>query len=287
MLLVAAAIWGSAFVAQKAGATLQPFTYNGIRMLLGGVVLIPIALLFRWSMPGAGKVPSRIDKTAVTGGVCCGCILALASNLQQFGIYKQVDAGKAGFITALYLVFVPILSLLLGKKVRPILWGCAGLGLAGFYLLSSPGASALRLGELLVLLSAVAFACHILAVDYFSPRCDGIVLSCIQFLTTGLISLLLMLVFEQPVLADILDCWAPILYCGIFSSGIAYTLQVLGQRNADPTACTLIMSLESVFAMLFGILIAGERLTLAEGTGCVVIFTAVLISQLPFGHHVS
>lgn len=290
MLLLTAIIWGSAFVAQKAGTVLEPFTYNGLRMLIGGLVLIPVIFLFK----KLNKEDSAIEKTEaekaaekktlLIGGISCGLVLCVASTLQQFGLYFDTDAGKAGFITSLYIVIVPILGLFLKKKVKPLIWFCVGLGAVGFYLLTMAGKStgfALQTGDLFVLLCAVVFSCHILVVDHFSPKCDGIKLSCIQFLTAGIICLICMAIFENPVWADIVSCWGPILYCGVLSSGVAYTLQILGQQHAEPTVASLIMSLESVFAVLFGVLLAGESMTLIEGIGCVVIFIAVIIPQLP------
>lgn len=290
LLLLTAVIWGSAFVAQKAGAVLEPFTYNGLRMLIGGLVLIPVIFLFK-AINKNDMEDERSDeekaaekKTLLIGGICCGIVLCIASNLQQFGLYFDADAGKAGFITSLYIVIVPVLGLFLKQKVKPIVWGCIALGAFGFYLLTMAGKGegfSLHTGELFVLICAVAFSCHILVVDHFSPKCDGIKLSCIQFLTTGIISLILMAIFETPVLSDIIDCWLPILYCGVFSSGVAYTCQVLGQKHAEPSVASLIMSLESVFAVVFGVLLLGERMTLVEALGCIIIFIAVVIPQLP------
>ena len=220
----------------------------------------------------------------IIGGICCGVVLCIASTLQQFGMYFDTDAGKAGFITSLYIVIVPILGLFLKQKVRPLVWGCIAMGAVGFYLLTMAGKGggfSLETGDFFVLLCAVAFSCHILVVDHFSPKCDGIKLSCIQFLTAGVIGIICMFIFENPVWADIVDCWLPILYCGVFSSGVAYTCQVIGQQHAEPAVASLIMSLESVFAVLFGVLLLGESLTLIEGIGCVVIFIAVVIPQLP------
>lgn len=291
MLLITAIIWGSAFVAQKAGTVLEPFTYNGIRMLIGGLVLIPVIFLFKKinkedpdSVPKTELEKQAEKKTLIIGGLSCGVVLCIASSLQQFGMFFDTDAGKTGFITSLYIVIVPILGLFLHKKVKPVIWFCVALGAVGFYLLcmaGKGGSFALTTGDMFVLLCAFAFSCHILVVDYFAPKCDGIKLSCIQFLTAGIIGVICMLIFENPVIADILDCWLPILYCGVFSSGIAYTLQVLGQEHAEPSVASLILSLESVFAVLFGVLLIGESLTLYEGIGCVVIFIAVIISQLP------
>ena len=291
MLLITAIIWGSAFVAQKAGTVLEPFTYNGIRMLIGGLVLIPVIFLFKKinkedpdSVPKTELEKQAEKKTLMIGGLSCGVVLCIASSLQQFGMFFDTDAGKTGFITSLYIVIVPILGLFLHKKVKPVIWFCVALGAVGFYLLcmaGKGGSFTLTTGDMCVLLCAFAFSCHILVVDYFAPKCDGIKLSCIQFLTAGIIGIVCMLIFESPVIADILDCWLPILYCGVFSSGIAYTLQVLGQEHAEPSVASLILSLESVFAVLFGVLLIGESLTLYEGIGCVVIFIAVIISQLP------
>ncbi len=290
MLLITAVIWGSAFVAQKAGAVLEPFTYNGIRMFIGGLVLIPVIFVFQKLGIGddtgekTEEEKAAEKKVLIKGGLCCGIVLCIASTLQQFGLYFDTDAGKAGFITSLYIVIVPILGILLKKKVRPIVWLCVVMGAFGFYLLTMAGKGSgfsLHTGELFVLLCAFAFSCHIMVVDHFSPKCDGIKLSCIQFLTVGVIGIVCMFIFENPVWADILDCWLPILYCGVLSSGVAYTLQVVGQKHAEPTAATLILSLESVFSVLFGVLVAGESLTLVEGIGCIVIFIAVIIPQLP------
>ena len=282
MLLITAIIWGSAFVAQKAGTVLEPFTYNGIRMLIGGLVLIPVIFLFKKinkedpdSVPKTELEKQAEKKTLMIGGLSCGVVLCIASSLQQFGMFFDTDAGKTGFITSLYIVIVPILGLFLHKKVKPVIWFCVALGAVGFYLLcmaGKGGSFTLTTGDMFVLLCAFAFSCHILVVDYFAPKCDGIKLSCIQFLTAGIIGIVCMLIFESPVIADILDCWLPILYCGVFSSGIAYTLQVLGQEHAEPSVASLILSLESVFAVLFGVLLIGESLTLYEGIGCVVIF---------------
>ncbi|NBH61313.1 DMT family transporter [Anaerotruncus sp. 80] len=290
LLLITAVIWGSAFVAQKAGASLEPFTYNGIRMFIGGLVLIPVIYVFKALSKDKEEAPkteaelAAERKTLIVGGISCGVVLCIASTLQQFGLYFETSAGKAGFITSLYIVIVPVLGLFLRQKVKPIVWGCIVMGAFGFYLLTMAGKGegfTIHTGELFVLICAVAFSCHILVVDHFSPKCDGIKLSCIQFLTAGIIGITCMFIFETPILADILDCWLPILYCGVISSGVAYTCQVLGQKDAEPAAASLILSLESVFSVLFGALILGERLTLLEGLGCIVIFIAVIIPQLP------
>lgn len=288
MLLITAIIWGSAFVAQKAGTVLGPFTYNGLRYIIGGIVLIPVIIIFggfdarKRKTSGGGRF---IDRQTLIGGLACGVVLCIASSLQQMGIYFDTDAGKAGFITSLYIVIVPLLGMLFGKKVKPSVWVCVCMGIIGFYMLTIAGKGGstefgFKTGDFFVLLCAFCFACHIMVIDHFAPKCDGVKMSCVQFFVTGIVSLILMAIFETPVLEDIIDCWLPILYCGVLSCGVAYTLQILAQKDAEPTAATLIMSLESVFAVLFGVLLAGERLTLIEGLGCIVIFIAVVTPQL-------
>lgn len=285
LLLVTALIWGSSFVAQKAGTVLEPFTYNGIRTLVGGISLIPVILIL--SRVGKGKAAEaapKDKKSLILGGIVCGTFLAIASNLQQFGMYFDADAGKAGFITALYIMIVPILGMFLGKRVRPLVWFCVLLGACGFYLLTIAGKGVgltIEKGDLFVLLCAVLFSCHILAIDHFSPKCDGVKLSCLQFFVAGGLSFIMMLIFESPDINQILDCWFPIIYAGVFSCGIAYTLQVVAQKNAEPTAASLILSLESVFAVISGAILLGERMTGYEIFGCVVIFIAVILAQLP------
>ena len=285
LLLVTALIWGSSFVAQKAGTALEPFTYNGIRTLVGGVSLVPVILIL--SKVGKGKTAEAVPKdkkSLILGGIVCGTFLAIASNLQQFGMYFDADAGKAGFITALYIMIVPILGMFLGKRVRPLVWFCVLLGACGFYLLTIAGKGVgltIEKGDLFVLLCAVLFSCHILAIDHFSPKCDGVKLSCLQFFVAGGLSFIMMLIFESPDINQILDCWFPIIYAGVFSCGIAYTLQVVAQKNAEPTAASLILSLESVFAVISGAILLGERMTGYEILGCVVIFIAVILAQLP------
>lgn len=285
LLLVTALIWGSSFVAQKAGTALEPFTYNGIRTLVGGISLVPVILILsKVGKDKADEAASKDKKSLILGGIVCGTFLAIASNLQQFGMYFDADAGKAGFITALYIMIVPILGMFLGKRVRPLVWFCVLLGACGFYLLTIAGKGVgltIEKGDLFVLLCAVLFSCHILAIDHFSPKCDGVKLSCLQFFVAGGLSFIMMLIFESPDINQILDCWFPIIYAGVFSCGIAYTLQVVAQKNAEPTAASLILSLESVFAVISGAILLGERMTGYEIFGCVVIFIAVILAQLP------
>jgi len=289
MLLITAMIWGSAFVAQKSGASIGTFTYNGIRTFIGGLVLIPVIIIFdrmakKKDQVNVSKTPEELaseKKTLITGGVCCGLVLFVASTLQQYGI-NFTTAGKAGFITSLYMVIVPIMSVVLGKKIRPIVWLCVVMGAIGLYLLCMKGSSfTLQVGDLFVLICAFAFAVHIMVIDYFSPKCNGVKLSCIQFLIAGSIGIVCMFIFEEPNMSDILAAWLPILYAGVGSCGVAYTLQIVAQADAEPTTASLIMSLESVFSVVFGALILSESMSPRELSGCLIIFAAVIISQLP------
>ena len=190
-------------------------------------------------------------------------------------------AGKAGFITALYIVLVPILGVFIRKKVKPIVWLCVILAVAGLYLLCMTDGLSLGQGDLLVLLCAFAFSIHILVIDYFAPRTDGVALSCIQFFVCGILSLFPMFLAETPVWSAILDCWIPILYAGVLSCGVAYTLQILAQKHTDPTVASLLLSLESVFAAIAGAIILHEQLAPRELAGCVLMFAAIIIAQLP------
>ena len=288
LLVITSIIWGASFVAQKAGTALEPFTYNGVRTTLACLFLVPIIWLFdRGKTPAEKTVsgdPALDRKNLLTGGILCGIILFVALNLQQFGIYFDTDAGKAGFITTLYILIVPVLGIFLHKKVSLKMWTCVIVGAAGFYCLTMAGKGdgfTLEKGDFFVLLCAFVFSIHILAIDYFSPKCDGVKLSCLQFFFGGALCLIAMVIFEDPKLPEILACWLPIAYSGIASSGIGYTLQILAQKNADPTTASLIMSLESVFAVIAGVIIYHEQLTFIELLGCVIIFAAVIVSQLP------
>ena len=224
---------------------------------------------------------AKARKKIIAGGICCGLAIFVASSLQQFGV-SYTTAGKAGFITTLYVVIVPIISVLLRKRVRPIMWLCVVLGAVGLYLLCMTDDSfKLAFGDMLVLLCAVAFAVHIMVVDHFAAKLDGTKLSCIQFLTSGILGLVGMAIFESPDINAILDCWLPILYAGVLSCGLGYTFQVIAQKYAEPTVASLLMSLESVFAVISGAILLHETMSMRELTGCAVIFAAVIISQLP------
>lgn len=282
MLLITSIIWGTAFVAQSEGMNyVEPFTYNAMRTLLGGVVLIPVMILFRFSDKRNGKEKSSCSlKNTVIGGICCGIALFIASSFQQAGI-AQTTAGKAGFVTALYIVIVPMIGIFLHKKMPLRMWLFIAMALAGFWLLCIKQDIGISSGDLLVFFGAIFFAVHITVIDYFNQKkTDGVLMSCIQFFTAGLLMLICMFIFEKPTIPNIMGAGGTILYAGILSCGVAYTLQILGQKHTNPTLATMLMSLESVFAALSGWLILGEKLSIKEFIGCVLIFAAVILAQL-------
>ncbi len=283
-LLVTALIWGSAFVAQSSGMDyVGPWTFLATRSILGCVFLLPVILVMDMSKKKNGtykKTSKKEKKFLVLGGICCGIALTIASALQQIGM-QECEAGKAGFITAMYILLVPVLSLFFKKKVRPLTWFCVLLGIIGLYLLCMKPGFKLERGDIYVLLCAVAFSGHILTVDYFSPKTDGVKLSCIQFFTVFVLSGIVTMVSETPTAQSLKDAWLPICYAGIMSSGIGYTLQIVGQKYTEPTVASLLMSLESVFAVLSGIIILHQIPSPREWLGCGVMFLAIIISQLP------
>ena len=283
MLLLAAFIWGSAFVAQSVGMDyVEPFTFNCVRSIVGGLVLIPcIYLLGKLKTPEERALAAQADhKTLLIGGISCGVILCLASNAQQIGI-QYTSVGKAGFITALYIVIVPILGLFLKRRCGWKVWVSVLIALVGFYLLCMVGGFSLERGDVWLLACAVLFSFHILTIDHFSPMVDGVKMSCIQFFTCGLLSGIAMLVAETPDIQNIFAAWVPILYAGVLSSGVAYTLQIVGQKNYNPTVATLLLSLESVFSVLTGWAVLHQKLSMRELCGCVLIFIAVILAQMP------
>ena len=286
MLLLTALIWGTAFVAQSAGMDhVQPFTYNGVRTLIGGLVLIPVILLFDRLKPTDSR-PSvaeqkEINKNSLIGGICCGTVLCVASCFQQFGV-SMTTAGKAGFITALYIVIVPLMGVFIKKKIPKIIWLCVAIAVAGFYLLCVKEGFSVGTGDLLVLCCAFFFSIHIMVIDHFTAgKVDGVRMSCVQFLVAGIMAIVLMFLFEEPTLASIWDARVSILYAGVMSCGVAYTLQILGQKDTDPTTATLLMSLESVFAALSGWVLLHESLSVKEIFGCAMEFVAVILAQIP------
>ena len=292
LLLLTAAIWGVAFVAQSVGMDyVGPFTFNTVRSLLGGIVLIPCIVLLKrinvGSKDTAGAAehasgdPAGQRKVLLTGGVACGVLLCIASNLQQFGI-MYTSVGKSGFITAMYIVLVPVLGIFLKKKAGIKIWCSVAIAVGGLYLLCMTDSGfSIQKGDLLLLLGAVIFSFHILTIDYFSPKVDGVKMSCIQFFTCGILSMVGMFLFEQPQIGAILQAWMPIVYAGVLSCGVAYTLQIVGQKGMNPTVASLILSMESVISVIAGWLILHQKLSGRELLGCVLMFAAIILVQLP------
>jgi len=319
MLFLTAFIWGTAFVAQKSGMdTISPVAFNGIRTLIGAVSLLPVIALMNVlarkreakaarladgsaGEPAGGIAENGADPEAADidekkqkkllwiGGICCGLFLMAAGNVQQIGMY-WTTAGKTGFITALYVILVPIIGLFLGKKIRPIFWACVAASAIGLYLLCIPasgGFGDVNKGDIIVFVCAILFSGHILCIDYFSPKVDGVKLSCIQFFVAGGLSCILMffidpaLGFELPTFPDLQAGWFQLCYAGIMSCSVAYTLQVVAQADVNPTLSSMILCLESVFAVLAGAVILGEGMGAREVIGCVLMFAAILVAQLP------
>lgn len=284
LLVLVALIWGVAFVAQSEGAKdVGPYTFNAVRMIIGGLVLLPCIKIMdavKEKEPDAPR--EKGGRTLWLGGLCCGAALFLASTLQQVGIL-YTTAGKAGFITALYIVLVPVLGLLFGRKTGAAVWISVALAVVGMYFLCMTGSLSLGRGEALCMLCALFFAVHIMVIDHFSPDVDGVRMSCIQFFVCGGLSVVLMFLFEKPDIHKIVSAWLPILYTGVLSSGVAYTLQIVAQKNVNPTVASLLMSLESVFSALAGWAILGQGLSGRELFGCALLFAAIILAQLPIG----
>lgn len=284
LLFLTACIWGSSFVAQSVGMDyIGPYTFNCLRFLIGGLVLLPVIFFSRHrkkDQKDRSKDRTLQKKEILCGGIVCGVVLCIASTLQQIGII-YTTAGKAGFLTAMYIVLVPVLGLFLKRKAGLQLWISVGLALIGLYLLCMKGAFSLNGGDVLLILCAVGFSVHIMVVDYFSPKLDGMILSCIQFLVAGLISGIGMLLSEQFDWHMVLLAAKPILYSGVLSCGVGYTLQVIAQKGLNPTVASLLMSLESVVSVIAGFLVLHEVLSGRELLGCVFMFAAVILAQIP------
>lgn len=280
LLILAALIWGIAFVPQKAGGeNIGSFTFNAVRFFLGGLALIPV-ILFRERKSGKTSEKSSLLGLLV-GGFCCGVMLFWGSSLQQIGLTLNADAGKAGFITALYMVIVPIFGLFIGKKPSLLVTLSVLIAVIGMYFLCISESLKMGKGEILVLIGAPFFALHILVVDFFVQKYDGVKLSCIQFFTVAVLSIAPMFSLETPSVSLILSAWIPLFYTGFLSSGVAYTLQVVGQKNVNPTVAGVLLSLESVFAVLAGLVLLGESLSFREGLGCALMFIAIILTQIP------
>lgn len=281
LLTLTALIWGAAFVAQSVGMDyVGPFTYLCSRSLIGGIVLLPLIKFFGKNNNDFTPQDTKGSKTLIIGGICCGLALFVASSFQQVGI-KYTTVGKAGFITSLYMIIVPIIGVMLGRKASKKVWISVVIAIIGMYFLCMNGESGINKGDLLVLCSAVGFSFHILIIDKFSPKVNGIKMSCIQFWVCAAASEVCMFIFEEPNMNNILSAWASILYAGALSSGAGYTLQIIAQKDIDPTVASLICSLESVFSVLFGWVLLGQALSAKELFGCALVFAGVILTQLP------
>lgn len=286
LLLLTAIIWGFAFTAQKSGMEhLEPIAFNCLRSYIGAIFLIPCTMLLALMKPKgerASTQPKPSFAYELFAGLCCGAVLAAASTAQQVGV-KFTSAGKAGFITACYIILVPIFGLLLRKACSWLLWLAVALAVVAMYLLCmTDDTFSIGKGDAFVLLCAVLFALHIIVVDHFATRTDGVRLSCLQFFVVGLLLTPPMLLAEGlPSWTSISACAVPLLYAGVMSCGIAYTLQILGQRDFNPTIASLLMSLESTFAVLGGWLLLGEQLSARQLVGCAIMFVAIILAQIP------
>lgn len=284
ILFLAALIWGVAFVAQSVGMDyVGPYTFIAARNIVALVVLVPCAMIVDRKNKGkSGEGQAKSTKgSLVTGGICCGVCLFAASTLQQTGI-KYTTVGKAGFITAMYMVLVPVFGIFLNKKTGAKIWTSVALALTGLYLLCiTEGDFCLQKGDIYMLCCAVVFSFQILSVDYFSRLVDGVKLSCMQTFTNAVLGVVMMAVFEQPDIKNIMAAAVPVLYAGILSSGVGYTFQIIGQKGMNPTIASLIMSLESVVSVLAGWIILNQTLTKREAAGCVLAFAAIVLVQLP------
>ena len=282
LLLVGTFIWGTAFVAQSVGMDyIGPITFQAVRSFIGVTALFPMIYLMDLRRDGGKTFKAKwLDGHLWKTGFWCGIALFVASGLQQVGLV-YTDAGKAGFITAMYIVLVPILGLLFRQKVTPLVWLSVALAVVGLYLLSAAGVSEVNFGDLLLMGCAAAFAVQITLVDRLSQNLDGLRLNYVQFLVNALISTVIMFLFEKPVLENILACAVPLLYTGVMSSAVAYSLQIIGQQHLEPAPASLIMSLESVIAALSGWALLGERMTATELWGCALVFLGVILSQMP------
>lgn len=286
-LALAAIIWGSSFVAQTTGAEhVGPFTFIAMRSLLGSVALLPVIFvmdIFKKKSKGSEyqKMNKADYKYLLVGGGVCGVVLCAASCLQQLGIDGGTAPGMAAFITALYILLVPIFSVVLGKKIRPVIWVCVGVSILALYLLCVKEGGRVQGSDLYVLACAVCYAVHILVIDKVSPKLDGVRLSALQFFVAGVIAFVIMLLTEEVTFENLKAAAPSIAYSGIMSSGIAYTLQILGQQKTEPTIATMIMSLESVFGVLTAMVVLLQVPTVRETLGCILMFAAIIVAQLP------
>lgn len=285
--VLAAIIWGLAFSAQADCALngMEPFTFNALRALIAVIVLFFVAIIFA---KGFKNIKNQLNdkeylKNLILGGLCCGCALFVASNLQQAAFSEETESGKVGFITVFYLMLVPVFALFLKKKSSFNVWISVFLALIGMYFLCIEKGTGFKINvhDLFAFGCAIVFAIHILVIDHFTNKVNGVHLSFMQFFFVSLFSFVCAFMFEKPSLSVAYSCVWQVLYVGVFSSGVAYTLQILAQKGSNPTIVTLLLSLESVFAVIFGALILGEVLSLREYLGCAIMFIAVILAQIP------
>lgn len=281
LIIIATLIWGTAFAAQSVAMDyLSPFTFNGARFIVGGLVTLPPAIISsRRDKSVLKEIPGK-RTNVLLAGVCCGVVLFISSALQQFGIL-YTTVGKAGFITSLYVVIVPLFGLFTGRRVSFKVWTGVGFAVLGMYLLCVSGGFGINIGDGLILACALTFSVHILLIDRFAGRVNHIAVSCVQFFTVGILATISAFIVEKPDFSQILKCAWPILYTGVFSSGVAYTLQIIAQKNTDPEIASLLFSLESVFAAVTGFIFLGERLSVREAAGCVLVMLAIAVAQWP------
>ncbi len=284
MLLLTAIIWGVAFVAQSVGMDyVEPFTFNFARYIIGAIVLLPFLGLGNPKKTAAGEeantAKKKMIRKSILGGIGCGILLCIASMLQQFGIMYTNVVGKAGFITALYIILVPVLGIFFRKKTKPLVWVCVVISVIGLYLLCVSDGYRLEVADIFLLACALVFAFHIIFIDYISPGTNGVLISCVQFFVAGILCMIAMFLFENPSLAGMLKAYIPILYTGVLSCGVAYTFQILGQKYVEPTKASLILCLESVVSVLAGWLLLQQALSVRELIGCVVMFVAIIMAQ--------
>lgn len=281
ILLTTAAIWGLAYVAQKkALGSLGPFALNTLRGILAWMFLIPCRSFLEWYDKKKGKVKKYDRKVTIIGGCITGSILFIACVLQAYGI-TQSDVGKAGFLTTLYIVIVPCLSIFIGKKCSAHVWGSVAIALVGTYFLCVKSNFTIAVGDIWLLLCAFFFACNIIVVGTVCDKVDGVRMSIVQFFVSSCLSLIPAVLIEHPSGKEILDALPFVAYSGIFSCGVGYTIEIIGQDGLNPTVASLILSFESVFSLLAGWLLLNERMSGREIIGCLIVIIAVVIAQLP------
>lgn len=298
LLTLTAVIWGISFVAQRQGVrAVGIFTFSFVRYLMASAALLPVihfrekhGLSFDASAEDSQGIGGLSGRALLkTGGITCGIILCLATNLQQVGLALGCSAGKAGFLTAFYIVMVPVFALFIGHKNSLRIWVSVAIAVLGLYLLCIKESFYLEPMDMFEIACACVFSLHILVVDHFSPRVDGVRMSCLQFLTAGLLSFIPMVIHDMKDFSawssSITDpaSWPAIIYGGLLASGVGYTLQIVGQKGINPSIASLIMSMESVFSVIAGFILLGERMSLKEAAGCVLMFVAVLIASMPAG----